>query len=38
MNLFPFDIETFAQPSFLVNSSHCEEQSNVAILWLINVL
>ena len=30
--------ESFAQPSFLVNSGHCEEQSDVAILWLINVL
>ena len=30
--------ESFAQPLFLVNSGHCEEQSDVAILWLINVL
>ena len=31
-------IKSFTQPSFLVNSGHCEEQSDVAILWLINVL
>ena len=30
--------ESFAQPSFWVNSGHCEEQSDVAILWFINVL
>ena len=29
--------ESFAQLSFLVNSGHCEEQSDVAILWIINM-
>ena len=27
--------KTFAQLSFLVNSGHYEEQSDVAILWII---
>ena len=31
-------VETFAQPSLLPNFGHCEEQSDAAISWLINVL
>ena len=30
------DLAPLREASFLVNSGHCEEQSDVAILWLIN--
>jgi hypothetical protein len=29
--------ESFAKLPFLLNSGHCEEQSDVAILWIINM-